>query len=232
MKLELERRDRKNEGLRAELEERGRTNKILECSLKDLTRKSNEEQKEYNKLKNYFNVVKVTASKQEREIAKLRQVGADLDWHYRRAVEKIGEQTLRITEFQQEAEKQRSLITELTETISHSSQTATTTRDDDYFAGEFARLAGSIRQWVLRYFNPRNAPESKHQDLRTAITESLEKTVFGYSSIPGSKIKIGRQEIEAVITQRLNALIFNSNFVFKIFYVSFPPTKDFLGVSG
>lgn len=230
--MELERRDREDKDLKAELEERGQTNKALECSLKGLTRKSNEDQKQYNQLKKYFNAVQATVSDREHEIAELRQAMANLDWHYCRAVGEIEKQALQITEFQQEAEKQRSLITELTETISHSSQTATATRDDDYFAGEFARLAGSIRQWVLRYFNPRNAPEFRHQDLPTVITESLEKTVFGYSSIPDSKIKIGRQEIEAVITQRLNALIFNSDFVFKIFYVSFPPTKDFLGVSG
>lgn len=149
------------------------------------------------------------------------------------AAEKLArEQVIAIKTLQQEVEKYRSHITALTGAIMDSSEKATISRDDDYFSGEFARLAGAIRQWVLRYFEPRDIPELRCQDLPETVAKSLEKTIFGYNTAPDSKIKIGRTEIEAVITQRLGMAIFQSGFLFTMFCWPHMPADTFTGVTG
>lgn len=128
------------------------------------------------------------------------------------------QQALHIAQLQHETETQRSNITELTGAILLSSTIATPSRDDDYFAGEFARLTGNIRQWVLRYFEPYGAPALIYGDLSESLAESLAKTVRAYSDTiaPDAEIKIGRKEIEAGISQMLTERIFNSSFVFTV----------------
>lgn len=126
------------------------------------------------------------------------------------------QQALQIGQLQDETEIQRSHITELIEAILQSSTIATPSRDDDYFAGEFARLTGALRQWVLRYFDPQSAPVLRYRDLSAILAHSLAKTTLSYSSTISSftRIKLGRKEIEAGIANRLTEHIFDPSFVF------------------
>lgn len=169
---------------------------------------------------------------QNSEIAALKQATTNLTSHLKASEKLATERALEITSLQEEAEKHRFHITELTGAILDSSQPATAGRDDDYFSGEFARLAGGVRQFVLRHFDVRDAPEFRHRDLPEAIAGSLKKTILGCTTTPDSMVKIGRKEIEAVIAQRLTERIFNSNFIFRMYRWPTIPSNGFTGVTG
>lgn len=154
----------------------------------------------------------------ELSITTLSQTNSDLTSEKTALEDQNKQQVFRISQLQNETETQRSHITELTGAILHSSTIATSSRDDDYFAGEFARLTGSIRQWVLRYFEPLDAPELSYRDLSEILAQSLSKTVLAYSGTIAhdTKIKIGRKEIEAGISRRLIEHIFDPSFLFTV----------------
>lgn len=239
LNLKLDASEADNERLKSRLDERCGQINDLKVSLEGSDKKCEALAVDRKKLINKYHVhisqlnnANAIINQQKNEIVALKQTGADLAFHLDASEKLAQKQALQITSLQQEVEKLRVHITELTEAIIDSSQPVTATRDDDYFSGEFARLAGGIRQWVLRYFDVRDAPESRHQDLPEAITRSLQKTILGYSTDPNSTIKIGRKEIEAVIAQRLTEKIFNSHFVFKMYHWPFIPTTGFLGVTG
>lgn len=237
LKNKLEAVGAKNERLRRELEQRYRRNQDLGEKLSGREREIETLKRDWETLtRGYDKEFKQLSDEANREltlrdseITTLAQTKADLAYHYEKLAQ---EQALHIQKLQQDIGRQKLNITELTETISHSSQTATTSRDDDYFSGEFARLTGAIRQCVLRYFDPRDAPAFRLQDLPETITKSLEKIDRRYSTAPDSKIKISRKEIEAVIAQRLTASIFRPNFVFKLYGWPSIPAKGFPAVSG
>lgn len=239
LNIKLDASEVENERLKSRLDERrGQINDLKE-SFEERSKKCEglvvDRKKliqEYNIRIGQLNDANAKTNLQKNEIVALKQTTADLTFHLDASEKLAKKQALQITSLQQEAGKLRVHITELTEAILDSSQPATATRDDDYFSGEFARLAGGIRQWVLRYFDVRDTPEFRHRDLPEAITGSLQKTILGYSTDPDSTIKIGRKEIEAVIAQRLTEKIFNSNFVFKMYHWPFIPVTGFLGVTG
>lgn len=171
-------------------------------------------------------------TEQNESIAGLSKTADDLASNKTALEYQTKEQALQISQLQHETETQRSHITELTGAILHSSTITTASRDDDYFSGEFARLTGAIRQWVLRYFEPSGAPELNIQDLPEIVAESLAKTILAFPSTPDSKIIIGRKEIEAAIAQWLTAAIFNRSFVMALFDWPTISTALFPAVSG
>lgn len=172
--------------------------------------------------------------KGRQSIARLSQTTSELHSNNTTLENKSKQQALHIERLHNETETQRAHITELTGAIMQSSTIATPSRDDDYFAGEFARLTGAIRQWVLRYFDPLGAPVLRYRDLPAILADSLARTTLAYSSIIRSytKIKLGRKEIEAGIAHRLTEHIFNHSFVFTM--SAWPPISpaEFPAVSG
>lgn len=246
----LEGLDRENHNLTESLDERCRENKTLKKTLEELDRENRDLEASLDNHKQRIEAMEhgwqnlivdrdrrigaydKELLKRQTGIVSLQQSGAV--WAHRcEAAEKlVQQQVIDIQTLQREAENHRFHITELTGAILDSSEGPTTSRDDDYFSGEFARLAGAIRQWVLRYFDPRGVPELRCQDLPETIAKSLKEVIFGYNTIPDSKIKISRTEIEAVITQRLSALIFRSSFLLKIFLWPSMPDEAFTGITG
>lgn len=108
-------------------------------------------------------------------------------------------------EVQEAMRGQNRQITELTETISlFGNRCSTTTRDDDYFEGEFSKLAGDIQQWVMRYF--RGVSDVKVQHLPQAVQDSLNATIFRDGSEGEFEIKL--KEIEAVVVHQLTHALF------------------------
>lgn len=100
---------------------------------------------------------------------------------------------------------QNQQITELTETISlFGNRSSTTTRDDDYFEGEFSTLAGAIQQWVMRYF--RGVSDVRAQDFPQTVQDSLNNTIFRDES---HKPEIKLKEIEAVVVHQLSCAFFS-----------------------
>lgn len=94
---------------------------------------------------------------------------------------------------QETVDRQRDQITELTaEIASFHGRGGTTTRDDDYFEAEFAKLMGSIQQWVFRYFG--GPSDVKLVDFPPAVQESVKFTVWSDRE-PEIKVK----EIQAVV---------------------------------
>lgn len=172
--------------------------------------------------------------KGQQSITRLSQTASELHSTNTTLENKSKQQALHIGRLHDETETQRAHITELTGAIMQSSTIATPSRDDDYFAGEFARLTGAIRQWVLRYFDPLGAPVLRYRDLSAILADSLARTTLAYSSIIPSytKIKLGRKEIEAGIANRLTESIFNNSFVFTM--SAWPPISptEFPAVSG
>lgn len=223
-KLEELRRDDHN--LKEKLDSHRQT---IETMKHDQQKLTIEHKRNIQRIDTYYNKELV---KRDSNIVSLQQSGSMWARRCEAAEKLVQEQVIDIKTLQQEAEKHRAHITELTGVILDSSEKATISRDDDYFSGEFARLAGAIRQWVLRYFDPRDVPELRCQDLPETIAQSLEKTIFRYNTVPDSKIKISRTEIEAVIIQRLGTLIFRSNFLFKIFLWPSMSTGALTGVTG
>lgn len=251
--IKLDASEVENERLKARLDERRDQIKELEQSLDkgkqslgECKKKLDEYEKkcetlgvDYNKLAREYNVrigqLNESNGKiklQNSEIVTLKQATVNSNFHLKASEKLATEQALEITNLQKEAEKHRFHITELTGAILDSSQPAAAGRDDDYFSGEFARLAGGIRQFVLRHFDVRDAPEFRHRDLPEAIAGSLQKTILGCTTAPDSMVKIGRKEIEAVISQRLTERVFNSSFVFRMYRWPPIPNTGFIGVTG
>lgn len=107
-------------------------------------------------------------------------------------------------EVQEKIKGQNQQITELTETISlFGNRSSTTTRDDDYFEGEFSTLAGAIQQWVMRYF--RGVSDVGARDFPQTVQDSLNSTIFGGES---HKPEIKLKEIEAVVVHQLSCAFF------------------------
>lgn len=250
MKHELQIAEARDERHKVELDEQCQENKTLKEKLEELDRNNH---KKLESHKQTIESMKGDRRKSDLELQRRAQIidachkellvrqntivswqKSGVEWNQTwEAAEKLAqERVIAIKTLQQEAEKYRSHITDLTGAIMDSSEQATISRDDDYFSGEFARLAGAIRQWVLRHFNPRGIPELSCQDLPETVAKSLEKTIFGYNTAPDSKIKISRTEIEAVITQRLSAVIFQSSFLFTMFCWPTMPANTFIGVTG
>lgn len=147
----------------------------------------------------------------EKGIRELQQRNADLERAHIRVKEASEGYKRRITELnrgygevQEKMKGQNEQITELTETISlFGNRSSTTTRDDDYFEGEFSKLAGAIQQWIIRYF--RGASDVKVQDLPQTVQDSLRNTIFSDGSHePEIKLK----EIEAVVVHQLTHAFF------------------------
>lgn len=246
LNIKLDASEVENERLKTRLDERREKIKELEQSLDKGKQSLGECEKKYeitrtdfNKLVREYNIrvgqlndsngkIKL----QNGDIAALKKTTVDLTFHLKTSEKLATEQALEITRLQQEAEKHRFHITELTGAILDSSQPAAAGRDDDYFSGEFARLAGGIRQFVLRHFDVRNAPEFRYRELPEAIAGSLQKTILGCTTAPDSMVKIGRKEIEAVIAQRLTERVFNSNFIFRMYRWPPIPSTGFVGVTG
>lgn len=120
-------------------------------------------------------------------------------------------------------------ITELTETILRTVRSgATTTRDDDYFEGEFARLANAIHQWVFRYFNP--ISDINHGALPNKVKECLERTVFEYATLRDHQVR--RKDIEAAISERIYNFIFRKPFLFGKHGTSYNGIRPIFGGTG
>lgn len=120
-------------------------------------------------------------------------------------------------------------ITELTETILRTVRSgATTTRDDDYFEGEFARLANAIHQWVFRYFNP--VSDINHSALPNKVKECLERTVFEYATLRDHRVK--RKDIEAAVSERIYNFIFRKPFLFGKHGTSYNGVRPIVGGTG
>lgn len=214
-----------NDRVKAELEERRRRiheiNEQLVAREQDVTALIDDREKLLQSREKRHKELRYQAGKitqLERSITALSQTNSDLNSEKTALEDQNKQQAFLIGQLQQETETQRSHITELTGAILHSSTIATSSRDDDYFAGEFARLTGAIRQWVLRYFEPLGVPELSYRDLSEILAQSLSKTVLAYSGTiaPDAKIKIGRKEIEAGIARRLIEHIFNPSFLFAV----------------
>lgn len=217
-------------------------------------------QKEYDKLKRSYRAAKGTTTEQKLEIAKLTNTEAKQKLELNRLTDASAKQAHQITDLQETAAKQkldvkrltedvawqtnqiaeleatgaqqRYHITELTESISRSAQSvATTTRDDDFFEVEFARLSSDIHQWVFRYFDFRDVSEDLGaQNLPPQALKSLQKAIFNYNTLEAPKIN--RKEIEAVVVERLHSQIFRSNFIFMIYKMSYPDAYTILGGTG
>lgn len=147
----------------------------------------------------------------EKGMRELQQRNKDLERAHIRAKEALEGHRQHITELnrdygevQKAMKGQNEKITELTKTISlFGDRGSTTTRDDDYFEGEFSKLAGAIQQWVVRYF--RGASDVKVQDLPQPVQDSLHHTIFNdRSHEPEIKLK----EIEAVVVHQLTCAFF------------------------
>lgn len=167
-------------------------------------------QKAYLALEKSYNTTEKTLRDVERRNGELERVTGrareDMNQHKRN----ITELNRAYGEVQEAMRGQGQKITELTQTISlFGNRCSTTTRDDDYFEGEFSKLAGVIQQWVMRYF--RGASDVKFQDLPQEVQDSLNAAIFRDGSEGEYEIKI--KEIEAVVVQYLtNALFSRSSF--------------------
>lgn len=124
------------------------------------------------------------------------------------------QQALHIGQLQQEAESHRCYITELTAEVVRCSTITSPSRDNDYFADEFARLH-SIWQWIMRYSDRHAVRALDYQDLSEALLQSLVKTVRTFT-IRNGKIQIHLKEIGAVISRMLIDRIFDPSFVFVV----------------
>ncbi|KAL0630880.1 hypothetical protein Q9L58_010266 [Maublancomyces gigas] len=238
-KVELDEQCQENKTLKEKLEKLGRDNHDLrgELGSREQTIESMKGDRRRSDLELKQKAQTIDACRKElhvrhNTIVSWQQSGVEWTQSWEAAEKLAQKQVIAIKTLQQEVEKYRSHITELTGAIMDSSEKTTISRDDDYFSGEFARLAGAIRQWVLRHFEPRGVPELRYQDLPETVAKSLEKTIFGYNTAPDSKTKIGRTEIEAVMTQRLGAVIFQSSFLFTMFCWPFMAADTFTGVTG
>lgn len=147
---------------------------------------------------------------------------------------KISDELLRAARLQcqqlKETLNQRDFnITELTETIMHFAHSeATTARDDDYFEGEFARLANTIYQWVFRYFN--QISDINHGALPPSIKGCFESTIFEYNTLQDHKVR--RKEIEAAVSERIYSCIFRSQFLFGKHSLSYNGVRKSVGGTG
>lgn len=175
-------------------------------------------QNQKKRLKNLHSAAEKEINQREQSIAALNRTARHLTSEKTSLEKQNKQQALDIAQLQEAAETQKSHITELTGAILHSSTIATPSRDDDYFAGEFARLTGTIRHWILRYFEPQSAPTLSYGDLSETLTQFLAKTVLTYTGTitPETKVKIGRKEIEAGIARMLTERIFDSSFIFMV----------------
>lgn len=125
------------------------------------------------------------------------------------------QQGLHIAQLQQEAESYRGHITELTETVLRCSTITSPSRDNRYFADEFARLHSSIWQWIMRYSDRHAVRALDYQDLSEALLQSLAKTVRTFTICDG-KIQIHLKEIGAAISRMFVERIFDPSFVFVV----------------
>lgn len=240
--IELAEREKKRKEVVTELEETRRQNRglneTLAASEKDVATLKHEMEKldriHRKRYKELHNESQEIIDQRNKSIADLSHTTDNLTSKKAALEIYMKKQALQISQLQHETETQRSHITELTGAILHSSTITTASRDDDYFSGEFARLTGAIRQWVLRYFEPSGAPELNIQDLPETVAESLAKTVLAYpdTPTPDSKIIIGRKEIEAVIAHWLTTEIFGCSLVMALFRWPTISTAPFPAVSG
>lgn len=149
----------------------------------------------------------------EKALWDVQQRNEELERVNGQAREEVNQQKQHITdlnraygEVQEAMRGQNQQITELTETISlFGNRCSTTTRDDDYFEGEFSRLAGDIQQWVMRYF--RGVSDVKTQYLPQTVQDSLNATIFRDGSEGEHEIKL--KEIEAVVVHQLTGALFS-----------------------
>lgn len=188
--------------------------KDLETDLAESRRQIKEMRGDYRELHEQYSEMKKSCNATEKALRGVQRRNDELERVTSQGREEVNEHKQNITELNraygevQEAMRgQNQQITELTQTISlFGNRCSTTTRDDDYFEGEFSKLAGVIQQWVMRYF--RGESDVKVRDLPQEVQDSLNATIFRDGS-EGVKLK----EIEAVVVYCLmNALFSRSPF--------------------
>lgn len=186
------------------VDDRGR--KDLETDLAGSRRQG----KETRELDEQYSEMKKRCNATEKALRVAERRNDELERAANRAREEVNEHKQNITglnraygEVQETMRGQDQQITELTQTISlFGNRCSTTTRDDDYFEGEFSRLAGVIQQWVMRCF--RGESDVKVRDLPQEVQDSLNATIFRDGS-EGVKLK----EIEAVVVHWLMNVLFS-----------------------
>ncbi|KAL0631946.1 hypothetical protein Q9L58_009173 [Maublancomyces gigas] len=215
---DMRRGSRKVTGSGEMIDERDDTIKYLETELAKsraetdkLRGRIKERRETYREMGEQYGEAKKSRDAAEKSVRELQQRNGDLERAHIRVKEALEGHKRHITELNrdygevQEAMKgQNEQITELTKTISlFGGRSSTTTRDDDYFEGEFSKLAGAIQQWIMRCF--RGPSDVKFQDLPQTVQDSLRDTIFNDGSHePEIKLK----EIEAVVVHQLTRAFF------------------------
>lgn len=167
-----------------------------------------ERRETYREMDEQYGEVKKSRDAAEKDIRELQHRNRDLERAHIRAKEALEGHKRHITELNRDygeaQEAMKGQITELTKTISlFGNRSSTTTRDDDYFEGEFSKLAGAIQQWIMRHF--RGPSDVKVQYLPQTVQDSLRHTIYNDGSHePEIKLK----EIEAVVVHQLTCAFF------------------------